>query len=242
VSCVLVLDLDDTLFPEHEYALSGFRAVGRFLEEHHGVREFHTVAWLLFEEGVRGKIFNEALDRLGVPYDGPMIERLVSHYREHLPEINLHEDARWALMHYGKTFRLGLITDGPLVVQRNKVAALGIEPHFAAIVYSDEYGRESWKPSPVPYRKIMELIPCEGDGQYIYVGDNPRKDFVTAKLLGWSTVQIVRERGEYSGVVVPESHHAHARISSLRELEQVIDAVLGASKPAGNAQGPRPGA
>jgi putative hydrolase of the HAD superfamily len=35
---------------------------------------------------------------------------------------------------------MGIITDGYLVTQQNKVKALGIEASFNAIVYSDLYG------------------------------------------------------------------------------------------------------
>ncbi len=83
------------------------------------------------------------------------------------------------------------------------------------------YGRENWKPSQLSYNKIMEAVRCRGS-ECIYVADNPRKDFVTAKRLDWMTVQIYREGGEYSSVTTETSHEADIKISSLTELEVVL--------------------
>jgi putative hydrolase of the HAD superfamily len=60
------------------------------------------------------------------------------------------------------------------------------------IVYSDEYGRENWKRSPVPYLKVMEVRRFQGS-KCVYVGDNPHKDFVKAKKLSLLTAQIARQ-------------------------------------------------
>lgn len=216
---VLVFDLDDTLFPEHQYVLSGFKAAGAWLEQHHGLSGFYPIAQQLFEAGTRGTIFNQALEQLGQP--ATLVPALVAAYREHMPAISLHEDARWALEHFKGSHQLGLITDGYLVTQRNKVEALGIRPYFDVLVFSDEHGRDCWKPSPVPYRKVMEALNAPGEA-CTYVGDNPSKDFVTARALGWNTVQITREGGEYALVSVEETHRAHHRIGNLYQLEDVL--------------------
>jgi putative hydrolase of the HAD superfamily len=107
------------------------------------------------------------------------------------------------------------------VTQQNKVKALGIEASFNAIVYSDLYGRDSWKPSPVPYNQIMQLLSCKGK-ECVYVADNPQKDFITAKNLGWLTVQICREGGEYAKIIPEKSHEANFKIKSLLELKHII--------------------
>ena len=48
---VVVFDLDDTLFPERQYVLSGFRAVDMWLKEAHGLIGFYDHANALFNEG-----------------------------------------------------------------------------------------------------------------------------------------------------------------------------------------------
>ncbi|MGG3907411.1 HAD family hydrolase, partial [Geobacillus stearothermophilus] len=172
-------------------------------------------------QGTRGNIFNLALDQLKIDYDLGFINKLVAVYREHLPTIVLHEDAKWAIQYLKDKYKLGIITDGFLVTQKNKVKALGIVDDFDVIVFSDAYGRENWKPSSVPYAKVMEALQLKGE-QLIYVGDNPAKDFVTAKKMGWLTIQIKRKQGEYLNIEVSEEYQAHFVIESLFELKDLL--------------------
>lgn len=218
---VLVFDLDDTLFPEHQFVLSGFQVVSNWVATKYSISGFFEVAWQLFKEGIRNQIFNLTLEKLRVEYESCMIQELVQIYRQHQPIISLHEDARWAINYFRKSKQLGMITDGYLLAQQNKVKALEIEASFDVIIYSDLYGRENWKPSSVPYQKIMQSLRCRGK-ECVYVADNPRKDFVTAKILDWMTVQICREGGEYSHVTTDTSHAADMKISSLTELKDII--------------------
>jgi putative hydrolase of the HAD superfamily len=213
----LVFDLDDTLFPEHQFVLSGFAAVDEWLQSHFGLVGFLQVATLKFQSGVRGRIFDEAIDLLGWSDHGISIDTMLTVYREHRPTIELHEDARWAIERTSGSFCLGLLTDGFLATQKRKVEALGIADHFDAIVYSDEFGRDCWKPSPVPYQALMERLggPAES---FTYVSDNPTKDFVTANALGWRTVRIIRPDGEYRDVIAPPRYDAPVHITTLRDL------------------------
>lgn len=150
---VLVFDLDDTLFPEHEFVLSGFQAVSEWVQSKYGIFDFFDVAWKLFQEGIRGKIFDITFEVLEIKYEPSLIQELVRVYREHKPTICLHEDAQWAMDYFKSEKQLGLITNGFLKTQQNKVKALGIESNFDEIVYCDVYGHKNWKPSPVPYKK-----------------------------------------------------------------------------------------
>ena len=221
----IIFDLDDTLFPESEFVKSGFMSVDDYLKQQ-GIVGFYQEALYLFNQGTRGNIFNLALDQLKVDYDLDFIDKLVAVYREHLPTIVLYEDAKWAIQYLKDKYKLGIITDGFLVTQKNKVKALGIADDFDVVVFSDAYGRENWKPSSVPYTKVMEALQLRGE-QLIYVGDNPAKDFVTAKKMGWLTIQIKRKQGEYLNIEVSEEYQAHFVIESLFELK---DLLLGLEK------------
>ncbi|PZV19582.1 MAG: HAD family hydrolase [Pseudanabaena sp.] len=218
---VIVFDLDDTLFPESEFIRSGFQAVGDWMSNEYSVFNFFEIAWQLFLDGKRGKIFNLTLEKMGVNYELSTIQKLLQIYREHKPNISLHEDAKLAIDYFQQQSKLGLITDGYLETQKNKVKALAIESNFNVIVYSDLYGRDSWKPSPIPYLKVMETMQCQGES-CLYIGDNPNKDFVTAKKLNWTTVQICREFGEYTKVMSEESHEAKFKIKSLLDLKNLL--------------------
>ena len=220
----LVFDLDDTLYPESDFVRSGFAAVGDWLHGEHGVAGFTEEAGRLFAAGARGRIFDEALQRLNVPGDPDLVATLVQVYRAHTPRLSLYPDAARAVGYFGVRCRLGLLTDGYAATQRNKVAALGIGKRFRAIVFTDDFGRECWKPSPVPFERIgaaLEARPAE----CVYVGDNPGKDFVAPNRLGWLTVHLHRADGEYGRIRrsdLPEDHRAQHQIGSLDELAEVL--------------------
>jgi putative hydrolase of the HAD superfamily len=218
----LVFDLDDTLFPEREYVLSGFDAVETWLCKEKAITGFRERAKAEFSAGSRGDIFNRALRSLGVPDEPRLVRQMVEVYRDHKPQISLFPDAKWVLEHFAQTIQLGLITDGYLNVQQRKVAALGIANRFRAIVYSDHFGREGWKPSPLPYVHIARELRCE-PYECAYVGDNPAKDFVTARRLNWFTVHVRRPGGEHFAVRLDNAHEADMEIASLLELESALE-------------------
>jgi putative hydrolase of the HAD superfamily len=56
----------------------------------------------------------------------------------------------------------------------------------------------------------------------VYVGDNPAKDFIAPRALGWSTVQINRPTGTYALVEATQDKAADHRISSLVDLTAVL--------------------
>lgn len=216
----VIFDLDDTLYPEHAFVRSGFAEAGRWLQAQQGVAGLAAEAGRLFAEGRRGRIFDEALLALGVAPAPALVARLVAVYRSHVPQLELYADAAWALDHCGARGRLGLLTDGYAATQRNKVAALGIAARFQAMVFTDDHGRENWKPSPAPFQRIALALDCPA-AACVYVGDNPAKDFVAPNRLGWRTVHLRRAGGEYAAVIpegLPADHRAQRAITSLREL------------------------
>jgi putative hydrolase of the HAD superfamily len=54
--------------------------------------------------------------------------------------------------------------------------------------------------------------------QYIYIADNPAKDFVAPNLLGWKTVQILRPEGQYQSVSAALNGEAQIILTDLREV------------------------
>jgi putative hydrolase of the HAD superfamily len=217
---VVVFDLDDTLFPEWQFVLSGFRAVDKWLRDTRGVSGFYDHAKALFDARSRGPMFDLVLARLGCSVDNRLTDELVKIYREHRPVLTLYEDARWAIDVFHARGSLGLISDGYLGVQQNKLAALHIAGAFQAVVFSDALGRHCWKPSPRPYQRIMELIPGPSS-DFVYIADNPTKDFITARRLGWQTIHIARRDAVYHGVEAASEFQADAVVTSLFELEKM---------------------
>ena len=191
---VVVFDLDDTLYDEIAYCRSGFAAVSEFLANMHDSPPCECIfaaLWEQFSAGNHTRTFNAALDELAIGCDDKLVLELVKVYRNHAPEITLPEVSRGILVELSTEYTLGLLTDGFLPAQRLKVQALGIEDYFQSIVYTEELGRECWKPSPVGFEKIMQDLNAIPEN-IVYIADNENKDFIAPNRLWFSTVQLIR--------------------------------------------------
>ncbi len=217
----VLLDLDDTLYPERDFARGGFRAAAAVLAERlqRSSDKLFESLWQSFERGVRGSIFDTVLAELNVPHDDALIAELVRAYRSHDPQLTLFEDADRLIEVLCPRYGLGLLTDGPADVQRRKVKALGLQSRVEAIVYSDDFGREHWKPSPIPYLELLRKMHVD-PSHAVYVGDNPKKDFIGARRLGLQTVRIRRLNTEHGHVEPSHNFEADHEIASLDALPE----------------------
>lgn len=190
----VILDLDDTLYDEIDYCRSGLAAVAEYLAALHRSPAADTLfqaLWRQFAAGNRTKTFNAALTELGVTHDDRLIGELILHYRNHIPKITLPPDSRHVLAQLAEKYTLALLSDGFLPAQRLKVRALGIEHYFKTIVFTEELGREFWKPSSAGFEKILQTLDTAPEAA-TYVADNEAKDFIAPNDLGMTTIQLIR--------------------------------------------------
>ena len=193
IRCV-VFDIDDTLYLEQDYVRSGFLATDAWIRSTTGVTGFGDVAWALFERGIRGKIFDEALRELGLKEANDTVRSLVRVYRKHEPQISLLPDALECLLALKDGFHLSVITDGPIESQRNKARALKLQSWCGPVILTSELGSDKGKPHPAAFELIEAQTGCRGP-QCIYVADNPAKDFKAPAALGWHTLRVRRKGG-----------------------------------------------
>lgn len=214
----IVFDLDDTLYPEIAFVHSGFRAVAEQVALSMGNAAAHY-DWLLRRHatGPRGRLFDDLLTSLNLPADPGRVEQLVRLYRTHSPTIELHDDAARALQRCMRRGNVGIVSDGPWEMQRNKVRALPLPPGIEPIILTDQWGREFWKPHKRAFESVMSQWKADGS-TLAYVADNPAKDFVAPNALGWTTVQIVRPQGEYCNTGPPQGGEPLYVITTLDDL------------------------
>ncbi len=190
----VIFDLDDTLYDEIDYCRSGFAAVAEFLANLHGTPPAERIfdcLWKQFTGGNHTRTFNAALDELDINYDDKLINELIRVYRNHIPKITLPQDSRDVLCLLSNKYTLALLTDGFLPAQKLKVQALGIEEYFKCIIYTEELGRDCWKPSPAGFEKIMQSLNVKPEA-IACIADNEQKDFIAPNKLGFLTIQMIR--------------------------------------------------
>ena len=219
----VIFDLDDTLYPEKSYCLSGYRVVAGYLEKKGIGSEEDNFALLscLFKEDAK-MLFNRFFDKIGVKYSPDDIKELIRVYREHEPRIEFFPDVMPALEALkAEKYLLGILSDGFALAQRNKVRALNCGEYFDKIILTDELGRDAWKPSAKGF-ELLEAeykIPAE---EILYVGDNPSKDFYLKISAGIKTARIIRSDGVYRDTPYYENVHEDYTLDSLTDIMEKI--------------------
>lgn len=208
---LIVFDLDDTLYPEIDYVVSGFKAVGQFVQQRFGVTEFPKLAKRIFDDGIRTRVFDRALLEIGLEPDPWLISDLVDVYRSHTPDLVLSREVAQVLGELGNSTRLALLTDGFAHSQRLKISSLELDQFFGAIVVTGEHPASWRKPGLMGFDHLQKFFQAPPN-RAMYVGDNPVKDFEGPQSLGWSVARIRLTEGIYSELPTP---HGVMEFSSL---------------------------
>ncbi|MBN2167801.1 MAG: HAD family hydrolase [Actinobacteria bacterium] len=219
----IIFDLDDTLYPEIDYVRSGFSHISSFLESKYGLSRDECFRRLMddFQKGVRGNSFNLLLDAMGIDYCREDIAGLIAEYRGHRPEIELPGQSGEILELFQKRgLKLGLLSDGFLKAQEQKIRSLQIEDRFDVILLTDSLGRDYWKPSARPFQEMLKML-GESGRHCSYVADNPEKDFRGAKECGILGVQLLHwVMRDYS--LLPEEYHPDVIVDRIDQLADLI--------------------
>jgi putative hydrolase of the HAD superfamily len=213
--CV-VFDIDDTLYLERDYVRSGFEAVGGYLEATWGVAGCGQRAWELFLQGHRHSTFDTVLAEADLP--GQVVSDLVELYRQHAPTIQPCADAAHAITRLRPTGPLAVISDGPLSSQRAKADALGVDRWSDLTVLTATLGEGRGKPAPDAFELVERQFP-DAPG-YAYIGDNPAKDFLAPRRLGWRTVRLRRAGSLHEQV--RSGPDVDVEITDLDDIEEAL--------------------
>lgn len=178
-AAVVLFDLDDTLYPEADFVISGRKAVAEAAERCYGYDALKALTVM--------RKAPQAFDALHRVLPQMSVGEMLDIYRNHMPVLELPEDSRKTISALRRAgIRMGVITDGRPVSQRNKLAALGIAGEMDYIGISGETGAE--KTERAPFVLAEEFF---GSGnRFFYVGDNPAKDFLWPNRMGWTTVML----------------------------------------------------
>ena len=204
---VIVFDLDDTLYDEVDFVRSGFREVSDYV----GNKKYFDFMWKEFLKNGSGKIFDKLIEKfnLNVP-----VNKLVEIYRFHFPGIYLPKESV-ELLEFAKNYKTALISDGHYITQKNKYNALNLKLDYP--IFSDFYHTK--KPELKPFLMVMDRFK---DKEYIYVSDNPKKDFLAPKKLGWKTIRFKNPRGIYKNIPNNADIEVYSRNEILEKLKEII--------------------
>ena len=195
---VVVFDLDDTLYKEIDFLKSGYRKVAEYVWKQIGLSSINDTYYNMMSWYSRGEnAFAKLNETYGIENS---IKEYLDIYRYHQPNIVLSEETKTALTGLkGAGVMMGIISDGRLETQNNKIKALGLSEWIDSDLVLINEEQKNFKPNHWSYDRMM--LKCfekgvEPDAKFYYVGDNPEKDFLAPNELGWTSICLLNKDGK----------------------------------------------
>lgn len=186
----VIFDMDDTLYSEKDYVRSGYAQIEKYLNQPEAAEKL----WRYFEQ--KQPAIDMYLAEIGRT---DLKDECLKTYRHQMPEIQLYKGVAQMLVRLREqSKKLGIITDGRVEGQENKFAALGLKKLVDDIIITDALGGvEFRKPNEAAFRLMQEKwqLPFK---KMIYIGDNPKKDFIAPEKLGMQSMYFCNPDGLYS--------------------------------------------
>lgn len=218
----LIFDLDDTLYPYDAFLHSGFRAVAAYLAGTVGAdaREvFDTLQQA--SRRSRGRELQILLHTRGWP--SAWVARLRDVVRFHRPVVEPWPDTRPTLARLrAEGWRLAILTNGPITIQRAKVRSLGLGPDVDVVVYAEACA-PGGKPAREAFEQTLARLQVEGR-RAVMVGDDLDGDVHGARAAGLHAVHLVR------GLHAREAGESGS-VSTLADAALVAGRLVGAGEP-----------
>ena len=86
-----------------------------------------------------------------------------------------------------KKYKLGIVTNGDIKIQKNKIKSLKINKYFDKVIYARSCKRE--KPFKYSFEKIIKYFKCKKKN-VLFIGDNYNTDIIGAGKFGLKTVHL----------------------------------------------------
>ena len=212
----IVFDLDDTLYRVRRYSLSGFRAVALELGRRgHDARAVFRTLQAAYRRGAGARAFQVLDAHIGADHGLDLLEI----YRSHQPSLRLPRASRRALDGLRRSWKVGVLTNGPPEQQRRKVVALGLVARVDAIVYAHECS-PTGKPDPIAFAAMLAALGVPA-ARTVMVGDDLERDVAGARAVGCATIRVARP-----GRVAGAGEEADAVVVGVEQIADVAHRLL----------------
>jgi putative hydrolase of the HAD superfamily len=221
LSRAIVFDLDDTLYRERRFALSGFAAVAREVERRSGAPASSSFAVLrrALTSGRRQRAFQDVVEHCGLPADS--VTELIAVYRTHQPRLRLPLASSQVIHELRRRWKIGILTNGFPEIQARKVAALGLSDMVDAVVFGLDTG--PGKPDIVAFSTVLDRLGVPAASS-VFVGDDPRCDIMGARQAGMKTIRI--RQGVHGRAFVAPGDEADVAVDSLTDVPAVVAGLV----------------
>ena len=224
----VVVDLDDTLYPQSAYLAGAAVSVGRAAAGLglDGAAVTAALAAELAAGSDRGGTIDRALLAVGLPRTAlpDLVPPLVAAFTAHVPDrLDPYPGVADALRALAAVVPVGCLTDGTPAIQAAKLAATGLGSLLATVVMTDELGgRALRKPHPAGLEHLAARSGVPAD-RLLVIGDRPGKDVAVAAAVGARAIRV--RQGEYADA--PDAPAAWAVVDSFPAAADLALRVLG---------------
>jgi FMN phosphatase YigB (HAD superfamily) len=197
----VVVDLDDTLYPQAAYLAGAAADVGAAAGglglDGDGVRA--ALAAVLAAGSDTGGTIDRALLSVGVLAEElpRLLPPLVEAFTRHSPHrLAPYPGVEAALGELARAVPLACLTDGNPAIQQAKLAATGLDALLPVVVITDSLGgRDFRKPHPAGLLDAAERLGVPAH-RLLVIGDRPGKDVAVAAAVGARAIRV--RQGEYA--------------------------------------------
>jgi len=212
---LILFDLDDTLCDHYSSLRLRLRFAFEGAVEGLDVVDLDDLVETSALQSVTGTThFAELLLQRGI--DDPERAELATerYLSDRYRGLVLFEEALEVIATISRHTRVGMITNGPSQIQRDKIRLLGIGDLFPIILVSEEEG--VWKPDPRIFERALARAGVS-PRDALYVGDSPEHDIAGAQAAGLTSAWINRRRRIWAGDTPPDHE-----IENLRQLVELL--------------------
>lgn len=226
-SQAIIFDLDDTLYKEVDYVMSAYHHIDRLLVADYDIEPgtaFEILQYSFYHNVNAFDALAAHLERIGV-HIPDAIAWMIDEYRNHTPIISLDDNTLNTLQYFWElNVPMFIISDGRSFTQRNKIRSLGIDEFipWENIFISEEVGYD--KTNPYAFNEIKKRFDDFETVEFVFVGDNPAKDFLVANTHGGLSVLLL-DNGQNihpQDIYVDNKHKARYYIKQIKELNDYV--------------------
>jgi len=180
---VICFDLDDTLYPEVNFYTEiinnsiYFNGIPR--------QRINDIVSLVVSSGAED-ILGDILKSMNL-YTVQRQEALFQACKFNNVKINIANNILKILKKLSHKYKLAILTNGVIEIQKNKIRSLKIDQIFDRIFYARDNGRQFEKPHPVAFNGVIEYFESLPE-RILFVGDQWTNDMIGAESAGMQTL------------------------------------------------------
>ncbi|MBU0506839.1 HAD-IIIA family hydrolase [bacterium] len=225
---IIGFDIDDTLISKRLFSYCCFKAIALdvALKTKKNKKDILLSFMKEFDELNRTDTIGAVLRHYNI-YSKTLLNKLVQQYRNANAKKAVYPDTIKTLTTLKKQgYTIVAITDGKATAQKQKLIQTGLQKHFDHIIVADGSVNNNKKPNMSAFLKIFKKYKLHPH-QFLYIGDNPYRDFVNLKTAGAHTLRINRSDGQFKDISLSKKYEAHASLPDLESLSNIVKNITG---------------